>query len=576
MESEIEPTPGEISVAIKAVDDAGQGWPGTDGLQRDGMGVAMPAVARVDDDRQAQVERKIELGVEVFTLARQRGEIVVAFDADLAQGEETASTQETCQSGEFARETIAGGMGAERIEPDAGVDEAGMLAGQGERGGTIVQAGADGHEPREAGGAGARDDLAAIGGEALVGQMAVAVEAGRCRFRRADRQDGGSHARIVVRQSPTPARLSRPPSSHHRAAMAARRNPLLLTIAIVGLLLGLWFGIQLLSRWRQGAIDRQGLRPDLSIVAAMPAELARHGFKLSGKEPASWRDISVRQKEDRTRALLALRCTIAPDDAARLIAFPPAAVRPADDQPPQHWPRGAANDPWRLPDWWQPTGNQCLRWELADGDGAAGLFASYDPATHVLHFWRWHEAGRTLPPPAATLAFDLLATALEQAARGSGIAPTPAQDPNAVWLIAAGLTRERLGAVGKHLPAGITSVALAAHPRAGRHRYLIALTGLDEAAALALLHDRPMRPRPDDEPPPESWSFAFPPGGLPVWAKPGPGPRRAYARLRLGTGAVETGRWAAYDRTARVLLVWDWSEETPMPGADLTPLPVRN
>lgn len=356
--------------------------------------------------------------------------------------------------------------------------------------------------------------------------------------------------------------------------MAARRNPLQLTVAIVALLLGLWFGIHLLSRWRQGEIGSKRLLPDFTIVAATPADLVQHGFRLTGKEPGSWRDISMRQKEDLNRSLFAMRCSIAPDEAARLLDIPPAAVRPADDQPPAYWTRGSANDPWSLPDWWQPTGGQCLSYEFTDAKGAIGRFASYDLATRLLHVWHWKEAGRTLPAPSATLAFDLLATALEQAARNSGIAPTPDQDPNAVWLIAAGLTRERLGAVGKNLPAGITSVALAAHPRAGRHRYLIALTGLDEAAALALLHDRPMRPRPDDESPPESWSFAFPPGGLPAWAKPGPGPRRAYARLRLGFGAVETGRWAAYDRTARVLLVWDWAEDTPKPGVDLTPLPI--
>ena len=204
--------------------------------------------------------------------------------------------------------------------------------------------------------------------------------------------------------------------------MAARRNPLQLTVAVVALLLGLWLGISLLSRWRQGQIERQGMRPDLTIVAASPADLARHGFKLKENAPTSWRDISVRQKEDRSRALLALRCTIAPDEVARLLAFPPAAVRPADDQPPAYWPRGTGDDPWRLPDWWQPSGGQCLRWELTDADGAAGLFASYDPTRQLLHFWRWHAAGHKLPPPTATLAFDLLATALEQSARAAGTA----------------------------------------------------------------------------------------------------------------------------------------------------------
>jgi hypothetical protein len=120
------------------------------------------------------------------------------------------------------------------------------------------------------------------------------------------------------------------------------------------------------------------------------------------------------------------------------------------------------------------------------------------------------------------------------------------------------------------LPPGIASIATLLRPHATAHRYLLALRGIDEAAALRVLMDQPAHPLPDDDPPPiERWAFALPePADLqpPGWFAPGPGRRWMHCLVLPGSGALRAGRWAAWDRSARTLYLWDWTDTDPRPS----------
>ena len=148
-----------------------------------------------------------------------------------------------------------------------------------------------------------------------------------------------------------------------------------------------------------------------------------------------------------------------------------------------------------------------------------------------------------------------MVTTLEQTLRAAG---HPLD--GAGWLVAIGIAPARSGITPERLPPGLTRIDAALLPVKGGHRYLLVLSGLDEAAARTAAVHPPLRPLPDDGPPPfERWRFAAQPGPrLPTWFAPGPGWRGHHSLIRLGGGEVEAGRWVAYDRAARALYLWDW------------------
>jgi hypothetical protein len=354
-----------------------------------------------------------------------------------------------------------------------------------------------------------------------------------------------------------------PPAAHDNPArMGVSRSPatiLALTLAVGA---GVWIGVRLV--FDRAASGAQPLRPDLQIVGATPTELVTHGWRLTGREPTSWRDISVRLVQDDAGSLLAVRCQIAPEEAGRLTDFPPGAVRPSDGQPPASWPRaGFGPDPARfaLPAWFAPSATQARVAEGGSEDLAIGLYANYDPTSQVLHLWQWER--RDAPPPTPPAGgCDAAAVAIEAMLRRA------AHPPDADgWLRAQGLTGPALHAACPDLPAAVVAdVALS--PWRGRHRYLMRLRGMDQASFAAWSGAaRPMRPARTD-PPVDVWATVLPPGGLPDWCVVSATDARAHCLVEIGPGTVSAGRWAAWG--GEVGVVWDWAASEPLPAhADL-------
>ncbi len=354
--------------------------------------------------------------------------------------------------------------------------------------------------------------------------------------------------------------------------MAPRRTPLqILVLALAvgcGVVIGAWA-----IGWRTArpGNDRgRGAMPDLAIVDATPAELARLGYRLSGREPRSWSAISLRAFQDERGTVTLVRCRIDPDEVAMLFRFPEGSRRPVQDAPPGDWPWGRPGDPFAVPAWWHPLGGQSRIYERLAGPSAAGLFANYDAPTRTLHFWQWLRSDWRVErqSPLRGVVADELAMALAEACRSR--APASAQG----WLAATALPPAACGLPPGRLPAGVTAIDAALLPLKHRHRYLLAVHGLDREQALALAGEQPLRELAPDGPPPlPRWAFAAlagTPPALPAWFSPGPGPRWAHCLLALGSGAVEAGRWVAYDADAATLFVWDWEGPEVQPAeADL-------
>lgn len=297
--------------------------------------------------------------------------------------------------------------------------------------------------------------------------------------------------------------------------------------------------------------------PDLDFQHAAPADLVGLGFRLTGREPTSWSDISNRQYQDARGFVNVLSCRIAPAEAEALVRFPASSWCPSDGLPPADWPRGPATEPLHVPAWWTPATGQSRCYAAPTPDGGRGIFASYEPSTQLLTAWIFTRSDWRPTPPAdgGRAGADELVTTLEQTLRAAG---HPLD--GAGWLVAIGIEPARSGLVPARLPPGLTRIDAALLPVKGGHRYLLVLSGLDEAAARTAAVHPPLRPLPDDGPPPfERWRFASQPGPhLPTWFAPGPGWRGHHCLIRLGSGEVEAGRWVAYDRAARALYLWDW------------------
>ena len=110
------------------------------------------------------------------------------------------------------------------------------------------------------------------------------------------------------------------------------------------------------------------------------------------------------------------------------------------------------------------------------------------------------------------------------------------------------------------LPEGLDEMAILAHPSQQELRALIALRGIDETTAQRAIAERPVISIAADSEVPV-FSQGLPPGydTVPEWFSPGAGPRWSYQQHQPGTGTLEAKRWAAYDREAQTLYVWDWA-----------------
>jgi hypothetical protein len=363
-------------------------------------------------------------------------------------------------------------------------------------------------------------------------------------------------------------------------AMRAGRSPLQILVLTAAVGAGILIGVELVGRraGHEAGERERAAWPDLSIEDASPTELAKHGFRLTGREPSSWSEISVRLYQDQRGIVTLVRCRVDPGEAATLISFPVGSRRPERDEPPADWPWGTAGDPFRVPDWWRPRGGQSRCYERLDPAGLpSGIFANYDPASRLLHFWQWQRSDWTVrrTSPLEHLVADELAATVASTLRAAG---QPADA--AGWMHAVGLEPGACGLPAGRMPAAVTRVDAALLPVAGRHRFLLAVHGLDEDAAWRLVAEQPLRELPADGPPPvERWAHAALPASaaagaptVPAWFAPGPGPRRAHCLIAIGSGAVEAGRWVAYDPARRVLFVWDWEDRPPQPpAADLCP-----
>jgi len=354
--------------------------------------------------------------------------------------------------------------------------------------------------------------------------------------------------------------------------MAARRSPLQILVLAVAVGCGVVIGAWAIG-WRtarSGGDGGRGTMPDFLVEEATPAQLARLGYRLSGKEPRSWSAISLRAYQDERGTVTLVRCHIDPEEVAMLFRFPEGSRRPAQDAPPRDWPWGAPGDPFAVPAWWRPHGGQSRIYERLAGPALAGLFANYEPATRTLHFWQWLRSDWRVVrhSPLQGLVADELAMALAEVCRGS-----PPASPDG-WLQATALKPSACGLPAGRLPLSVTAIDAAMLPLQHRHRYLLAVHGLDAAQAAALAGEQPLRALPADGPPPlPRWGFAALPGAaaaLPAWFNPGHGPRFAHCLLALGSGKVEAGRWVAYDAQAATLFVWDWEGPQEQPAeADL-------
>jgi len=349
-----------------------------------------------------------------------------------------------------------------------------------------------------------------------------------------------------------------------------RRSPVQTLLVAAAVASGVIIGTRIIAERMSARADARtrAARPDITLVGVAPQELPAHGYRLGESSPRSWSEISIRLYEDDRGTVNLMRCRIDPGEAGALLAFPPDSRRPVDDRPPADWPWGGPGDPFRVPEWWRPSGTQGRLHEALPATGATrGLYANYDPVGRWLHLWSWTRTD--VHPQRPDLLAHLVADELVSTLADHLVQRRYAASADG-WIIAERFAARDLR-VASRLPTGVEHVSAALLPLRDRHRYLLRVDGLDEAAARQLVAEVPLRELAADGAPPASWEFALPAGGVPAWFMPGPGPRWGYCLLAIGPGSVERGRWVAYDRVAHALLVWDWEDQPARPAeADIT------
>lgn len=367
-----------------------------------------------------------------------------------------------------------------------------------------------------------------------------------------------------------------------------RRTPTQTLVVMLSMIAGLWLCLWVADLWRDDGVTVAAEHlPDIELVDVAPERIRALGdgewrVLAPSSESVSLRQYAVYRPDPDGRPtdngfVIYLRQRLAPEDV-NAERYPmlarPARRRSRDELPPDWFPLVADQDrPWRTPAWWKPQADSGVGLYEAEAGPEGqwlGQYLHYDRGSGWFHLWQWRRLGVEPPPsPLQHLVVDLLAQDLARVL----IARQHPADADG-WLLATGLTPALFPQLADSWPPSLQRIDSCLLPLQDRHRYLLVLSGIDEVSAEALLGELPMRRLPDDAPPP-NWTFAAPRSaagvGPPSWFDPGAGPRWGYALLRPRDGLVETARWAAYDRAARQLAVWDWQAiEARPPTTDPT------
>jgi hypothetical protein len=297
-------------------------------------------------------------------------------------------------------------------------------------------------------------------------------------------------------------------------------------------------------------------RYEREVQASSPEELARRGLKVDARwKGSSIRDIFLREVQvDPRNHVLFMRCSVDPQDIGLIWKAEPGLMPgPA----PFVWPSGSGTlASLRSPAWWQGEGEEVwLARPMSEktSDGWLGRRLIYDRKSRTLLLWNFNRTDwqpATVPQAAPSDTFVRKATAVLAERRF----PLSAGG----WIIAPGLSPVNLG-VGA--PVGVESFDLIVLPLPDRWRFVLRLGGLEESVAAAFIRAENMREIAGNAPLP-AWQHALPPAQSEL-LQVGSG-RRWQQELSLpGTGERLSGRYAAYDSAAKILVLWDWVDPLP-------------
>jgi hypothetical protein len=350
-----------------------------------------------------------------------------------------------------------------------------------------------------------------------------------------------------------------------------RRTPKQNLFTVMVILIGIWIGTSIVSgefRSKRDVMEIQQ-RPNLHLRGATAEELEAARFKGATEFP--WSDIYLRLFQDANGDLIrVMRCDIPAEAVGFLIKREPGIRRPTAQTPPPWWPwdrqreEGKPRSAFRVPDWFEPVGDSVFFTERrVPGSDIAweGIYVSYDDEAGRLWLWQWRR-NDWQPPQTERITVE----PLDALAQGFGSRLIAVRHPVAEggWLRQPGQDIVRSGVPAEVFPAGVTRVDLCLRPQAegnADHDFLMRLHGVEEADLPLLLRDHPLRALPANAKPPlAAWAFARP-EQLPQWFRAGTGPRWATAVVMPGQNSVHGGRWVAYDRGQKQLLVWDWGRD---------------
>ena len=359
-----------------------------------------------------------------------------------------------------------------------------------------------------------------------------------------------------------------------------RRTPKQNFFTLMVILVGIWIGTSIVSNQFQDKRDAMELqqRPNLHLRGVTSQELEAARFQGAADFP--WSDIYLRLFQESNGDLIrVMRCDIPADAVKSLIKREPGIRRPSSEQPPPWWPwdrqreEGKPASAFQVPEWFQPKGDSAFFTERrVPGSQAAweGIYVNYEEDIGRLWLWQWRR--NDWQPPETPLT---TIEPMDALAQGFGAHLIAIRHPVAEggWLRQPGQDIARSGVPVEVFPETVTRVDLCLRPRPARqgdHDFLMRLHGVEESDLSFLLRDHPLRAlAPDSAAPLDVWSFALP-KQIPPWFTPGKGPRWATAVVMPGVHTVHSGRWVAYDRAEKQLVVWDWGREAGEdPDADI-------
>ena len=303
-------------------------------------------------------------------------------------------------------------------------------------------------------------------------------------------------------------------------------------------------------------------RPNLHLRGATAEELEAARFKGATELP--WSDIYLRLFQDANGDLIrVMRCDIPAEAGAFHIGT--RARHPSSDgakTPPPWWPwdrqreEGKPRSAFRVPDWFEPVGDSVFFTERrVPGSDIAweGIYVNYDDEAGRLWLWQWRR-NDWQPPQTERITVEPLDALAQGFARLIAVRHPVAEGG---WLRQPGQDIVRSGVPAEVFPAGVTRVDLCLRPQAegnADHDFLMRLHGVEEADLPLCLRDHPLRALPANAKPPlAAWALRAGAASavVPRWHRP----RWATAVVMPGQNSVHGGRWVAYDRGQKQLLV---------------------